>query len=512
MKLFVPRISITKIPLIQSIVVAIFSLAAVTNSARGQLYGVENDTGNLYRISTANAALSLVGNTGASLLGSLEYRPSNGFLYAIGSDPLNTGNTNGLLYRINPANASTTLVGSIGPEHVFEGGLVIAPDGTAYATNMNFNENPALFKINLDTAATTTVGIISGGGHDINGLAWRSDNMLVGLDRVTDSLLVINPSTAASSVIAAVSAPIGGVGGMAAIGDSGYFATGNLSGSNSLYSFNLNSGAHALIGNFAPTIAGIGISGLALVVPEPASVTLAALAIVVALSLRNRPRAFPNPTCVASLILFCAVSLVAFQSASAVTISTVPVGNVGNANDPATGNLYGGVGYAYNIGKYEVTVGQYTAFLSAVAATDTYGLYNTGMTGPSIAGIARSGASGSYIYSVIGSPDHPITYVGWGDAARFANWLHNGQPAGAQNSSTTEDGAYTLNGATSKAALNAVSRNAGAKWFIPSENEWYKAAYYQPAAQGGRRRQLLELSHAHQQRAILRPATGRDAR
>jgi formylglycine-generating enzyme required for sulfatase activity len=31
----------------------------------------------------------------------------------------------------------------------------------------------------------------------------------------------------------------------------------------------------------------------------------------------------------------------------------------------------------------------------------------------------------------------------------------------------------------------AVTRKANAKWFIPTENEWYKAAYYQPAAQGG---------------------------
>src|SRR4029078_944010 len=136
-----------------------------------------------------------------------------------------------------------------------------------YATNMNFNDGPALFKINLDTAATTTVGIISGGGHDINGLAWRSDNMLVGLDRVTDSLLAINPSTAASSVIAAVSAPIGGVGGMAAIADSGHFPTGRFKGFNSLYSFTLNSGGHALIVSFAPTIAGLGIGALSLVVP-----------------------------------------------------------------------------------------------------------------------------------------------------------------------------------------------------------------------------------------------------
>ena len=94
-------------------------------------------------------------------------------------------------------------------------------------------------------------------------------------------------------------------------------------------------------------------------------------------------------------------------------------------------------------------------------------------------------ASRAYTYSVIGSPNHPITYVSWGDAARFANWLHNGQPNGAEGPGTTETGAYTLNGATSDIALIAVTRNAGAKWFIPTENEWYKAAYYQPAAKGG---------------------------
>src|SRR6476659_4472457 len=102
-----------------------------------------------------------------------------------------------------------------------------------------------------------------------------------------------------------------------------------------------------------------------------------------------------------------------------------------------------------------------------------------------IAGIARTGSSGSYTYGVIGFANHPIAYVSWGDAARFANWLNHGQPTGAQDASTTEDGAYTLNGATSIADLSAVLRNQNAKWFIPTENEWYKAAFYQPAAQGG---------------------------
>src|SRR5262249_50296622 len=75
-----------------------------------------------------------------------------------------------------------------------------------------------------------------------------------------------------------------------------------------------------------------------------------------------------------------------------------------------------------------------------------------------------------------------ITYVNFGDAARFANWLNNGQPNGLEGPSTTENGAYSLNGATSDSALNSVTRNPNAAWFIPKETEWYKAAYYDPVA------------------------------
>ena len=44
----------------------------------------------------------------------------------------------------------------------------------------------------------------------------------------------------------------------------------------------------------------------------------------------------------------------------------VTVGDAGNANDTATGSLYGGVSYTYAIGQYDVTLNQYTTFLNAV--------------------------------------------------------------------------------------------------------------------------------------------------
>lgn len=179
------------------------------------------------------------------------------------------------------------------------------------------------------------------------------------------------------------------------------------------------------------------------------------------------------------LLTLTAGGLLAHTASALVAIDSVYVGNIGNTGDPTTS--YGGVNYGYSIGKYEVTLNQYTEFLNAVGATDTYGLYNTSMgTDLNIAGITRSGASGSYSYSVIGSGARPVTYVSWYDSARFVNWLHNGQPVGTQAAGTTETGAYTLTGNS-----GLITRNSGWQYSLPSLNEWYKAAYHQPVSLGG---------------------------
>jgi formylglycine-generating enzyme required for sulfatase activity len=167
----------------------------------------------------------------------------------------------------------------------------------------------------------------------------------------------------------------------------------------------------------------------------------------------------------------------------------VPVGNPGNAGE-WSGASYGGTGanrlcgavdYGYSIGKYEVTAGQYTEFLNAVGGVDTYGLYTPEMRSV-VAGcqIERYDGSGSaadpFQYRVASDfADRPVNKVSWNDTLRFANWLHNGQPTGLQNSTTTEDGAYDM-------SLGAgVVRKPGAMFFLPTEDEWYKAAYYDGA-------------------------------
>jgi len=179
-----------------------------------------------------------------------------------------------------------------------------------------------------------------------------------------------------------------------------------------------------------------------------------------------------------ALMLFSALA-----QAESVNYEMVTVGNPGNAND--TGGIgIGAVGYEYQIGKYDVTIGQYTAFLNAIDpdGTNLHGCYIPFMrTDLNIAGISyNSGASSGSKYSVMNnggdSANRPITYVSWFDAARFANWMTNGQGSGS-----TETGAYTLNGATSG---NGVVANPGAAFRLPTESEWYKAAFYSPNKDG----------------------------
>ena len=127
-----------------------------------------------------------------------------------------------------------------------------------------------------------------------------------------------------------------------------------------------------------------------------------------------------------------------------------------------------------------VTNDQYTEFLNAVdpMGTDPNDVYSGSMGSDARGGIAfnASAANGSKYSSKSNMGNKPVNYVSFFDSMRFVNWLENGQPT---DGSGTETGVYSIGN-----GLNET-RTPGATFFIPSEDEWYKAAYYQPAAQGG---------------------------
>jgi hypothetical protein len=151
-----------------------------------------------------------------------------------------------------------------------------------------------------------------------------------------------------------------------------------------------------------------------------------------------------------------------------IDIDFVTIRNPGNPVD--TGNPYavalnwGPVGYVYRIGKFEVTNAQWEAFL--MAAGTPYG-------NPSTAFLENA--------SFPLGENVPTSNASWYEAAQFCNYLTSGDKS---------KGAYLFSGnnfnpgdflGTDRAA--AVS-TYGTVYVIPTENEWYKAAYYRPDGSG----------------------------
>lgn len=97
-------------------------------------------------------------------------------------------------------------------------------------------------------------------------------------------------------------------------------------------------------------------------------------------------------------------------------------------------------------------------------------LYSYQMNSERVGGINRTYNlnTNTFSYSVKNNyGNKPAYFLSWFDMARYSNWLHN-------NYGSLESGSYTLNGATT----GIINRNPGATYWVPSENEWYKAAYY----------------------------------
>ena len=174
--------------------------------------------------------------------------------------------------------------------------------------------------------------------------------------------------------------------------------------------------------------------------------------------------------------------------AKAGPIEWVPVANPGNAAD-TTG--YGAVAYTFDIMKYEFTNTRYAEFLNAIdpQGTNPQGVWAASMGSSNQGGISQvpgNGLGSKYVVNT-NFADKPVNFLPSFSVARVANWLHNGSPV----SPTTTDssgtapqntGAYAIGTGTSG---NLPAKSAGALYWIPLENEWYKAAYYNPTLNSG---------------------------
>jgi len=152
--------------------------------------------------------------------------------------------------------------------------------------------------------------------------------------------------------------------------------------------------------------------------------------------------------------------------------------NVGNENNPADlnapapgGGYVGSVNYTYGIGKYEIS----RSIIQKANAASSLNL--------TMADLTNYGGNG---------PNRPATGLSWVNAAKFVNWMNTSQ--GYQVAYKIEQQQVALaivdvvllwgsneNGFNSQNQF----RNTNARYFLPSADEWHKAAFYDPNKNGG---------------------------
>jgi len=156
--------------------------------------------------------------------------------------------------------------------------------------------------------------------------------------------------------------------------------------------------------------------------------------------------------------------------ANAFSMDFVEIGNPNN--NPDTGgipNPVGSVGYIYNISKHEIS-------RDMVAKANNLG----GM------GITLGDISGLVSNSQANGPDQPVTLISWNEAARVVNWLNTSKGyQAAYNFTTSGHNDYITLWSAEESSNNGGLlnrfRHKDAYYFLPSVDEWYKAAYGSPS-------------------------------
>ena len=146
--------------------------------------------------------------------------------------------------------------------------------------------------------------------------------------------------------------------------------------------------------------------------------------------------------------------------------------NIGYAGNVADSTGYGAVGYNYRVGMYEITIDQYSKAWAADSRMD----YNVNPeTGSNMSD--RDEAE----YIALGS-GAPATYINWYEATLFCNWLTSGD---------AYSGAYQFEDKYGNGIMYPVAQDRdaavaeyGTVYVLPTEDEWYKAAYYNAEGSG----------------------------
>lgn len=146
----------------------------------------------------------------------------------------------------------------------------------------------------------------------------------------------------------------------------------------------------------------------------------------------------------------------------------------------------GGVAYDYRIGRTEITTAQWIQFANTF---ETLGGQWTNFAEPTFWGAEPdpnyTGPGQRWVVSdTTGAGNYPVGGISWRTAAMYCNWLCNGQ---SPSTTALQNGAYdasTFTTNSNNTYNDQLAHNPGARFWIPTLDEWLKAAHYDPNRNG----------------------------
>ncbi len=146
---------------------------------------------------------------------------------------------------------------------------------------------------------------------------------------------------------------------------------------------------------------------------------------------------------------------------------------------------HGSVSYEYRMARNELRTSQFVDFMSVLGTINPDFVIANQPREWGATGIIRP--DGSIEFNLISQEagDWPVSGFSWRVAAMYTNWLHNGK---AETVDAFLSGAYDVStfgyDPSTGNFTDQVTRSPGAKYWIPSVDEWLKAAHYDPNKDG----------------------------